>query len=69
MDIEQAFIKVIDELVVEAEEGSDLAEGIKYIDTQAHKNGIAFHEMALIILRKHLAERKAKTWLQSKHQS
>jgi hypothetical protein len=49
-----------------SENDTELAEGLRWIDAQSQKNGVTFYEMALIILRKHMAERKAKEWLNSK---
>jgi hypothetical protein len=60
------FIKVVDELVVSAEGDSELADGLKWIDMQSREKGITFYEMALIVLKKHMAERKAKEWLKEK---
>ncbi len=62
----EEFIKVVDELVVSAEGDSELADGLKWIDMQSREKGITFYEMALIILKKHMAERKAKEWLKEK---
>lgn len=62
----EEFIKVVDELVVSAEEDSELADGLKWIDMQSREKGITFYEMALIVLKKHMAERKAKEWLKEK---
>ncbi|MGI0039587.1 MAG: hypothetical protein ACREAO_07210 [Nitrososphaera sp.] len=62
----EEFIKVVDELVVSAEGDSELADGLKWIDMQSREKGITFYEMALIVLKKHMAERKAKEWLKEK---
>jgi hypothetical protein len=62
----EEFIKVVDELVVSAEGDSELADGLKWIDMQSREKGITFYEMALIVLKKHMAERKAKDWLKEK---
>jgi hypothetical protein len=64
--VDDQFIGIIDDLVVMSENDTDLAEGLRWIDAQSQKNGVTFYEMALIILRKHMAERKAKEWLNSK---
>jgi len=62
----EEFIKVVDELVVSAEGDSELADGLKWIDMQSREKGVTFYEMALIVLKKHMAERKAKEWLKEK---
>ena len=65
-EVDEQFRDIIDDLVVMSESDSELADGLRWIDSQSQKNGMTFYEMALIILRKHIAERKAKEWLQSK---
>ena len=64
--VDDQFIGIIDDLVVMSENDTDLAEGLRWIDAQSQKNGVTFYEMALVILRKHMAERKAKEWLNNK---
>jgi hypothetical protein len=64
--VDDQFMMIIDDLVVMSEKDSELADGLKWIDAQSRKNGVTFYEMALIILRKHMAERKAKDWLKTK---
>ena len=64
--VDDQFMGIIDDLVVMAESDSELAEGLKWIDAQSRKNGVTFYEMAMMILRKHMAERRAKEWLKNK---
>lgn len=64
--IDDQFMGIIDDLVVMSENDSELAEGLRWIDAQSQKNGVTFYEMAMIILRKHMAERRAKEWLNNK---
>ena len=64
--VDDQFIGIIDDLVVMAEDDSELAEGLRWIDSQSRKQGVTFYEMAMIILRKHMAEKKAKEWLNNK---
>jgi hypothetical protein len=64
--VDDHFIEMIDDLVVMSEKDSELAEGLRWIDVQSQKNGLTFYEMAMIILRKHMAERRAKEWLNDK---
>ena len=65
-EVDEQFRDIIDDLVVMSENDSELADGLRWIDSQSQKNGLTFYEMALIILRKHIAERKAREWLQSR---
>lgn len=64
--VDDQFIGIIDDLVMMSENDRELAEGLRWIDAQSQKNGVTFYEMALVILRKHMAERKAKEWLNNK---
>ena len=63
---DEQFMKMVDEMVMSAESDSELAEGLKWIDIQARKNGVTFYEMALIILKKHVAEKRAREWLKAR---
>jgi hypothetical protein len=63
---DEQFIKMVDEMVMSAENDSELAEGLKWIDMQARKQGLTFYEMALIILKKHVAEKRAREWLKAR---
>ena len=65
-EVDEQFRDIIDDLVVMSENDSELADGLRWIDSQSQKNGMTFYEMALIILRKHIAERKAREWLQNR---
>ena len=64
--VDEQFIEMIDDLVVMSEKDSELAEGLRWIDVQSQRNGLTFYEMAMIILRKHMAERRAKEWMEQK---
>jgi len=64
--VDDQFMEMIDDLVVMSENDSELAEGLKWIDFQSQKSGLTFYEMAMIILRKHMVERKAKEWLRDR---
>ncbi len=63
---DEKFVKIVDDLVVSAEHDPDLAEGLRWIDMQSRKNGVTFYEMALVILKKHMAERRAREWMKAK---
>jgi hypothetical protein len=64
--VDDQFMGIIDDLVVMSENDSELAEGLRWIDVQSRNNGVTFYEMAMIILRKHMAERRAKEWLKNR---
>lgn len=66
---DENFVKVVDDLVVSAEGDPELADGLKWIDMQSRKNGVTFYEMALLVLKKHMAERKAKEWMRARSSS
>ena len=59
------FTKMVDELVEFAEYDPELADGIKWLDSQAQKKGISFYDMVFDVLYKHDIDTKAKTWLHS----
>ena len=65
---EQEFTIMCDDLVMYASEGEDLdlQAGIRWVDEQASKNGLSFYEMALVVLRKHIAETRARDWVKTK---
>lgn len=62
---DEQFIKMVDEMVMSAEHDPELAEGLKWIDMQSRKQGLTFYEMALIILKKHVVEKRAREWLKA----
>lgn len=61
--LNDAFCKIIDDLVLSAKPNTDLQIGMEWIDNEARKNNMTFYEMALIVMRKDMAERRAKEWL------
>jgi hypothetical protein len=64
--IDEQFIEIVDDLVMMSESDADLAEGIRWIDSQSQKNGLTFYEMVYIVTEKYMAEEKAKQWLSKK---
>lgn len=66
MKIDDAFIALIDEISLSTENNPELSEGLHWIDMESRKHGVSFYEMALMIMRKHMAERRAKDWLSGK---
>lgn len=61
------FTKMVDELVQFSDSDPELAEGIKWLDSQAQKKGISFYEMVFQVLYKHDVSSKAKQWLDSRN--
>lgn len=66
--VDDQFMKMVDDLVVNAGKDPELVDGLKWIDLQSRKKGISFYEMTFIILRKHQAELRAKMWFKNKTQ-
>ena len=67
--MDDKFMEMVDELVTLAENDEELFQGIKWIDNESKKLGISFYEMFFIVLQRHLAEEKAKEWLNEKKQA
>jgi hypothetical protein len=67
--VNDVFIDIVDDLVIEAEPDSELAEGLQWIDAEAHERGITFYEMALNVLNKHMAEDKAAKWYKDRNEN
>lgn len=61
------FKQTVDELVELAKYDEALAEGIKYVDKMAMKNGITFYNQVFQILYKHDIDQKAKDWLNTRN--
>ena len=67
------FTKMVDELVEFSEHDPQLADGLKWIDAKAQRNGTSFYDEVYKILHsasmvKH-ADGKAKKWLEDKDDS
>ena len=60
------FIKIVDELVWFADYDPKLAEGIRWLDEKAQKEGISFYEIVFRTLYKHDVNDRAKDWLTQK---
>ena len=67
--MDDKFMEMVDELVRLAENDEELFQGIKWIDNESKKLEISFYEMFFIVLQRHLAEEKAKEWLNEKKQA
>jgi len=61
------FIKMVDELVEFSQYDPDLADGIKWLDSEAQRKGISFYDEVFEVLYKHDTEAKAKDWLNSRN--
>ena len=61
------FTKMVDEPVEVSEYAPELADGIRWLDTQAQKKGISFYDMVFDVLYKHDINSKAKCWLNSRN--
>ena len=57
---------MVDKLVLNTVPGSEFAAGIKWMDEQAKEKGISFYEEAYIVFTKHMANKLAQQWNESK---
>ncbi|MFQ5969255.1 MAG: hypothetical protein ACE5J2_01995 [Nitrososphaerales archaeon] len=62
-------MEMVDELVRLAGDDEELFDGIKWIDNESKKLGISFYEMFFIVLQKHLADERAKEWLNERKET
>ena len=67
LDSHNFFTKMVDELIDFSEFDPELADGIKWLDTQARKKGISFYDMVFEVLYRHDVDSKAKSWLSSRN--
>ena len=61
------FTKMVDELIEFSEHDPQLADGLRWLDKQAQKNGTSFYDEVYQLLYKHDANAKAKKWLEDKN--
>ena len=61
------FRKMVDELVDFSEHDPELADGIKWLDSQAQKKGITFYDMVFEVLYNHDINSKAQIWLKTRN--
>jgi len=61
------FTKMVDELVDFSEYDPELADGIRWLDEQAQKEGISFYDKVFAVLYRHDVNEKAKEWLRDKN--
>jgi hypothetical protein len=58
---------MVDELVEFSEHDPQLADGLRWLDKKAQKNGTTFYHEVYQLLYKHDANAKAKKWLEDKN--
>ena len=63
------FTKMVDQLVEFSEHDPQLADGLRWLDAKAQKNGTSFYDEVYKILYKRDADGKAKKWLEDKNDS
>ena len=61
--IPESFLKIIDDLILNSESDTKLAESIQWIDFQSRKNEVNFYEMAYILTDRQLAKKRAQQWV------
>lgn len=61
------FTNMVDELVEFSEYDLELADGLRWIDSEAQKRGITFYEMVFFVLHKYDVNVKAKEWLETRN--
>ena len=61
------FRRMVDELVEFSAHDPELADGIKWLDSQAQKKVITFYDMVFEVLYSHDVTSKAKNWLKSRN--
>ena len=57
----------MDELVEFSAHDPELADGIKWLDSQAQKKGITFYDMVFEVLYSHDVNSKAQNWLKTRN--
>jgi len=60
------FTKMVDELVIFSQYDKELADGIKWLDGQAQKEGVSFYDKVYEVMYKHDTNQRAKKWLKDK---
>ena len=60
------FHKMVDDLVEFSAFDDELADGIKWLDGQAKKEGISFYDIVFRVLYNHDVNARAKKWLETR---
>lgn len=66
IEITEQFKRIVDEMILENENDTELSEGFKFIDQKAQQNGTDIYIEAYIVLQKHLANKNAQEWAKNK---
>ena len=60
------FQQLVDELVEYSKKDDELADGIRWLDQQAQKQGVSFYDKVYEILFQYDVTQNAKRWLDGK---
>ena len=55
------------EMCIRDRHDPELADGIKWLDSQAQKKGITFYDMVFEVLYSHDVNSKAQNWLKTRN--
>ena len=58
--------QMLDDIILGAKKDSELEGGIKWIDEQGTKQGVDFYEVAIPLIRRYCAEKRAREWNNSR---
>ena len=61
------FAQMVDELVEFSEYDPELADGIKWLDSQAQKKGVTFYDMVFEVLYRYNIDSKAHEWFATRN--
>ena len=61
------FSRLVDQLVEFSEYDPELADGIRWLDTQAQEKGITLYDMVFEVLYKHDVNSRAREWLSTRN--
>jgi len=67
MKQDEFFNKLVDELVEFGEYDKELADGLKWLDRVAQKEGVSFYDKVYEVLYKHDTRTRAKKWLRDRN--
>lgn len=60
------FKSMVDELVFLSSSDPELADGFKWLDSEAQKEGIDIYDMVFKVLYRHDTNQKARDWLKNR---
>ena len=61
----EAFKLMVDDVVQFSQYDPELADGIKWLDGLAQKEGVSFYDKVYEVLYKHDSKEKAKEWMKT----